>query len=116
MPLRFLCFLPAFLFFTLGAHAQAYEPGLLVKSNGDTVRGQVENRFWTEPPAFIRFRVTPASAPQQFQPRQLRAVSFSSGRYFRFEVLPIDHAAETRPSYLPAGTPRPCASTRCWPR
>ena len=87
----------------LHGQAQTYEPGLLVRSTGDTLRGELENSFWTEPPAFIRYRTGPDSPSQLFQPRQLRAVSFTNGRYFRYEALPIDHAAENRVEYLHRG-------------
>ena len=102
MRLRLLFALPALLASVL-SHAQTFEPGLLVRSNGDTLRGELENGFWVEPPAFIRFRTTPGSTSQIFQPRQLRAVSFTSGRYFRYEVLPINHAAEVQLDRLPRG-------------
>lgn len=75
--------------------AQSFEPGLIVRANGDTLRGEVENGFWVAPPEFIRFRATPTSPTELLQPRQLRAVSFVGGRLFRYEALPIDHAAET---------------------
>lgn len=93
---RLLLLLAVSLAYTPKIHAQAFEPGLLVRSTGDTLRGEIENGFWTEPPAFIRYRRTPDSPSQLFQPRQLRAVSFTGGRYFRYEALPIDHAAQTR--------------------
>lgn len=80
-----------------------YEPGLLVRANGDTLRGEIENGFWDMPPTFIRFRPTATSPSQLFQPYQLRAVSFTKGRYFRYEALPIDHAAETRLNLLREG-------------
>ena len=80
--------------------AQVYEPGLLVRSTGDTLRGEIENSFWEEPPTFIRFRPTPDSPSQLFQPRQLRAVSLTGGRYFRYEALPIDQAAESRTEFV----------------
>lgn len=90
-----------FLFLVIGSisyrsHAQVYEPGLLVRSNGDTLRGEIENEFWEEPPVFIRFRPAAGSASELFKPRQLRAVVLTTGRYFRYEALPIDHAATTQ--------------------
>jgi len=85
------------------ALAQTFEPGLLVRANGDTLRGEVENSFWVAPPTSIRFRPTPAGSIESFQPRQLRAVSFTGGRYFRYEVLSLDHAAETRLDNLQHG-------------
>ena len=101
MASRLLRFLFIFLVFSLQARAQAYEPGLLVRSNGDTLRGEIENGFWVEPPTFIRFRPTPQAASVLFQPRQLRAVRLGKARYFRYEALPLDHAAETRLDLLP---------------
>ena len=103
MKLRLLLALPALLLASALAHAQTYEPGLLVRSAGDTLRGELENNFWTEPPAFIRYRTGPDSPSQLFQPRQLRAVSFTNGRYFRYEVLPVNHAAEVQMGRLPHG-------------
>ena len=103
MTLRLLFALPALLLASLLAHAQAFEPGLLVRSSGDTLRGEIENGFWIEPPAFIRFRPAPGSDAQMLQPRQLRAVHFAGGRYFRYAALPINHAAETQLDRLPRG-------------
>lgn len=100
---RLLFLLTASLFYSFQTLAQAYEPGLLVRSSGDTLRGEIENGFWVEPPIFIRFRATPNSPSQLFQPRQLRAVRFTNGRYFRYQILPIDHAAETRQDNLRRG-------------
>ena len=100
---RFLL-LAGFLFYTFQTLAQTYEPGLLVRSNGDTLRGEIENSFWVEPPAFIRFRTAPDSPSQLFQPRQLRAVSFAGGRYFRYEALTIDYAATVRLNPLGTST------------
>ncbi|MDO7884927.1 hypothetical protein [Hymenobacter cheonanensis] len=99
-----LLFLLSWLFLGPGpALAQSFEPGLLVRASGDTLRGEVENGFWVTPPEFIRFRATAASPIELLQPRQLRAVSFTGGRYFRYEALPIDHAAETHLSDLIEG-------------
>ena len=98
-----LLLLTGALLYTFQTLAQAYEPGLLVRSNGDTLRGEIENGFWVEPPPFVRFRSAPSSPSQRFEPRQLRAVSFNGGRYFRYKILPLDLAAETRLDHLPRG-------------
>ncbi|MCI1189192.1 hypothetical protein MON38_17345 [Hymenobacter sp. DH14] len=103
MKLRLLFALPALLLASFLAHAQTFEPGLLVRSTGDTLRGEIENGFWVEPPTFIRFRPAPGSAAQLLEPRQLRTVSFTGGRYFRYAALPINHAAETQLDRLPRG-------------
>ena len=100
---RLLCLLPLLFVCSFTALAQAFEPALLVRANGDTLRGEIENGFWEEPPVFIRFRSTASSPSELFKPRQLRAVSFTNGRYFRYEALPIDHAAETRSNRLARG-------------
>lgn len=92
------CFLGA-----LPGFAQTYEPGLLVRSNGDTVRGEIENNFWVDPPKSIRFRRAAHEPTERLRPSQLQAVLFTSGRYFRYEKLPIDHASETRLDRLPQG-------------
>ncbi|ALW86833.1 hypothetical protein AUC43_18160 [Hymenobacter sedentarius] len=76
---------------------------MLVRSNGDTLRGEIENGFWNEPPTFVRFRPTADSPAQQFEPAEVRAFNFTDGRHFRYETLPIDQAAETRLSRLPRG-------------
>jgi hypothetical protein len=93
----------SFVMYCLQCHGQAYEPGLLVCANGDTLRGEIENGHWEQPPTFIRFRAAPDSASRLFKPRQLRRVSFAKGRQFSFEALPIDHSAETRPDRLVLG-------------
>lgn len=103
MKLRLLFALPALLLASLLSQAQTYEPGLLVRSIGDTLRGEIENSFWVEPPEFIRFRATPDSPGQLFQPRQLRAVSFTGGRAFLYKGLPINHAARAKVGDLPYG-------------
>ena len=56
-----LLLLTASLFGSLQTRAQTFEPGLLVRSDDDTLRGEIENDFWTEPPALIRYRTTPNS-------------------------------------------------------
>ncbi|WP_201980209.1 hypothetical protein [Hymenobacter rubidus] len=91
------------MFLPLVLRAQVYEPGLLVRSTGDTLRGEIENSFWVEPPTFIRFRLGPTGAVETVKPRQLRAVLLTNGRYFRYEALPINHADETELAHLPHG-------------
>ena len=100
---RLLLLLAAAPLFILQTHAQVYEPGLLVRANGDTLRGEIENGFWVEPPASIRFRPGPTAAIETLKPRQLRAMLLTNGRYFRFEGFPINHADETELVRLPHG-------------
>jgi len=96
--------LPLLLFLsclTFRSLAQVYEPGWLVRSNGDTLRGEIENNFWREAPTVIIFRPSATGASRQFQPRQLQAFGLRNGRYFRREALPIDYAADVRLGSLP---------------
>ena len=88
--------LPALLVAALPTLGQTYQPGLLVRSTGDTLRGEIENGFWVEPPTLIRFRTAPANASQQFRADELRAVRFVNGRAFRYEAVPIDYAAHEK--------------------
>ena len=96
MLVRLLSLLPTLLLLAGQLWAQAYEPGLLVRSTGDTLRGEIENGFWVEAPTFVRYRRTPDSPSQLLQARQLRAISFTNGRYFRYEALQLDQDAEAR--------------------
>lgn len=89
--------------FATRSHAQTFEPGLLVRSNGDTLRGEIENGFWVEPPTAVRFRRSAESPTEVFKPRQLRSFSLAGGRYFRYEALPIDYAADNRFAYIHRG-------------
>lgn len=103
MPARILFLLVVFAFLSPHLQAQGFEPGVLVRANGDTLRGEIENSFWVEPPAFIRFRPGPTAGVEMLKPRQVRAVLLTNGRYFRYEGLPINHADETELARLPHG-------------
>ena len=100
---RLIFLLTGFLLFAFNIFAQSFEPGLLVRSNGDTLRGEIENGFWAEPPTVVRFRRSTESSVEVFKPRQLRSFYLTNGRYFRYEALPIDHAAENRLSFIHRG-------------
>ncbi|UOQ50900.1 hypothetical protein [Hymenobacter cellulosivorans] len=84
----------------LTATAQVFEPGLLVTTAGDTVRGEIENAFWEANPSSVRFRPTADAAITSYSPAQLRSFQLATGRYFRTETLPIDRSAETRTQFL----------------
>lgn len=80
---------------------QTIEPGYLVLSSGDTLRGEVENSFWEEPPTNVRFRATSTAPLATYSDIQLRGIGLNSGRLLRLELLPIDRSAETAVSRLP---------------
>ena len=104
MALRlFSCLLLLSLLLSYRAQAQVYEPGWLVRANGDTLRGELENGFWEEAPLFVRYRSAATGASRLVQARQLRAF-FVGGRLFRHELLLLDQAAETRLQALPHGS------------
>ncbi|UOQ67569.1 hypothetical protein [Hymenobacter volaticus] len=76
------------------ASGQVFEAGYVVLSQGDTLRGEVENAFWEDTPTSIRFR----SATKElttYSGRQLRTAYLASGRLLRKELLPIDRSAQT---------------------
>lgn len=83
------------------ASGQTFEPGYVVTSAGDTLRGQIENRFWQAPPENIVFRAAPTATAQTYLSSQVRAFRLESGRFFRAEVVPLDRGARTQTSNLP---------------
>lgn len=84
-----------------GLRAQTIEPGYLVLSSGDTLRGEVENAFWEDPPASVRFRSAPTAELRTYSALQLRGLGLTSGRRLRLELLPLDRSATTDVSRLP---------------
>ncbi len=100
MLLRLLSAVFAVFLATEVAIAQQYEPGWLVRNTSDTLRVEIENSHWGEPPTFIRYRSGPDGSSELVRAHQVQAFSVA-GRYFRTEVLPVDHAAETRNDLLP---------------
>lgn len=82
------------------AKGQVFEKGFLVLQTGDTLRGEVENAFWTEPPKTVRFRPLASVAPVQYAAGRLRNIALASGRFLRRELLPLDRTAEVNINYL----------------
>ncbi len=82
------------------AKGQIFEKGYLVLQSGDTLRGEVENAFWTEPPKMVRFRSLASVAPVRYAAEQLQIVALASGRLIRHELLPLDRTAEVNIDYL----------------
>ncbi|RAK66688.1 hypothetical protein DLM85_10735 [Hymenobacter edaphi] len=80
--------------------AQVFEPGYLVLGRGDTLRGEVENAFWTDPPKAVRFRPAATAPVVSYRAVQLRAVQLASGRLLRRELLPIDYSASKNPNQM----------------
>lgn len=95
-----ILFLVFILFSAQAACGQTFEQGYLVLSHGDTLRGEVENGFWEDPPKKVAFRANAAAPVTTYAARQLRSVYLNSGRLLRHELLPIDRYAETRTDRL----------------
>jgi hypothetical protein len=91
---------------TQAAYSQSFEPGYLVLSSGDTLRGELENAFWKDPPTTVRFRTGTTVRPISYPARQLKSVYLASGRLLRHELLPVDRYAETRYTFLSYGNMR----------
>ncbi|AIZ64801.1 hypothetical protein PK28_15985 [Hymenobacter sp. DG25B] len=88
------------------ARAQTFQPGYLVRAAGDTVRGELENAYWQDAPATIRFRNQGQTALQTLSTRSLQAFGLSGVRHWRTQYLTYDAAAESNPSYLQTDAPR----------
>lgn len=84
------------------AHGQVFEPGYLVTTADDTLRGEIQNRFWQAPPESVIFRPAPGAPVHEYARRRLRAVRLESSRYFRAEVLVVDHGARMHTGDLPS--------------
>ncbi|TGE18355.1 hypothetical protein [Hymenobacter elongatus] len=92
--------LTAFLLGTVTfSQAQTFEPGLVVVTSGDTLRGEIENSYWVETPTTVRFRTVPTAEATTYDATQLRLFRLGSGRYFRSESLPVDRTAGIRNNY-----------------
>ncbi|UYZ62799.1 hypothetical protein [Hymenobacter weizhouensis] len=88
------------------SNAQSFTPGYLVRAAGDTVRGELENGFWEDAPATLRFRTAPAAAVQEVSTRSLRGFGLSQGRFWRRQYLTYDAAAESRRDLTQLDAPR----------
>jgi hypothetical protein len=80
---------------------QVFERGYLVTSAGDTLRGELENRFWQAPPESVTYRPSPNSPAQTYSREQLRAVRLEGERYFGAETLMLDHSTQKQIANLP---------------
>jgi hypothetical protein len=83
------------------SQAQVFRPGWLLPAQGDTLRGEIEDNAWVDTPTQVRFRTAPGAAITSYQSTNLRSFRLLGRRYFRYETLPIDRAAQTAPDRLP---------------
>ena len=83
--------------------AQRFDPGFLVKTTGDTLRGEIENDFWVQPPLTVRFRSAPDATLATYETTEISSLALTNSRYFRRELLPLDRSAETQKALLPNG-------------
>ncbi|RZK27698.1 MAG: PorT family protein [Hymenobacter sp.] len=86
------------------AHAQAdFQPGYIVQSAGDTLRGEVDYRDARLNNNQCRFRARPEAAATIFLPATLRAYGLRDGsKLYRSLTLPIS-AGKAVPATSPAG-------------
>lgn len=82
------------------ARAQAFRPGWVLPAQGDTLRGEIEDDGWEEAPTRVRFRAAPGAAITTYSSPDVRAFRLARGRFFRYETLPLDRAAQTALSML----------------
>ncbi|GAA3991588.1 hypothetical protein GCM10022407_40010 [Hymenobacter antarcticus] len=82
------------------AQGQVFERGYVVTTAGDTLRGELQNRFWQSPPTEVAFRPAADAPTRLFPRRSLRVFRLDGGRYFRAEVLPLDRNASTNVNSL----------------
>ncbi|WP_303310155.1 hypothetical protein [Hymenobacter sp. BT730] len=109
--LRYLYALSAVIFlsfcFSLSSgFSQTIQPGYYVRAAGDTVRGDLENAYWQDAPAIIRFRPQGQMALQTLRTRSLLGFGLHNLRNWRTQYLTYDAAAESNPAYLQTDAPR----------
>ena len=73
--------------------AQTFRPGWVLPTQGDTLRGEIEDNGWDEAPTRVRFRPVGGSITA-YTSGELRAFRLAGGRYFRLETLPLDRDAQ----------------------
>jgi hypothetical protein len=82
------------------ARAQVFRPGWVLLTQGDTLRGQVEDAAWEEAPRQVRFRAGAGAAISTYAVPDIQAFRLQGGRYFRYETLPLDREAQKELFYL----------------
>jgi hypothetical protein len=71
------------------ALAQAnFKPGYIVRTLGDTVRGEVDARSEQRNRILCRFRLTKEGTISEYQPAQLRGYGYSGGSQYQSRSLP----------------------------
>lgn len=80
--------------------AQVFRPGWVLLTQGDTLRGELEDNAWEEAPKQVRFRAAAGAAISTFDVPAVQAFRLRGGRYFRYETLPLDREAQKELFYL----------------
>jgi hypothetical protein len=88
------------------ARAQVFRPGWVLLTQGDTLRGEVEDAGWEEAPTQVRFRAGVGAAISTYAVPSIQAFRLRGGRYFRYETLPLDREAQKELFYLSSGLKR----------
>ena len=66
-----------------------FKPGYIVKTSGDTLRGEVDARSEQRNRILCRFRPGKEGAVSEYQPAQLQAYGYSDGKNYQSRSLPI---------------------------
>lgn len=80
--------------------AQVFRPGWVLLTQGDTLRGELEDNAWEEAPEQVRFRAAAGAAISTYAVPDIKAFRLREGRYFRYETLPLDREAQKELHYL----------------
>ena len=88
------------------ARAQVFRPGWVLPMQGDTLRGEVEDDGWEGAPTRVRFRAAAGAEIATLTGAEVRAFRLARGRFFRYETLPLDRAAQTALQMLSTTMPR----------
>ena len=91
---KLLFLLAAGLAATGQVRAQTFRPGWVLPSQGDTLRGEIEDNSWDDAPVRVRFRPATGAAVVAYTSNELRAFRLTGVRYFRRETLPLDREAQ----------------------
>lgn len=71
MPKKTILLILGLLLFQISHSQLNYQPGLVVKNDGDTLRGYIDYRNWASNPDEINFKMNMADHPLSFKPNDL---------------------------------------------
>ncbi|MEM1137420.1 MAG: hypothetical protein AAGI07_16390, partial [Bacteroidota bacterium] len=70
---KYLPIIPFLIFATFQLFAQEnYQSGYIIKNNGDTIRGEIDNKYWRKSPDQISFKQA-GSTKIAYEPKDIHA-------------------------------------------